>query len=85
MADEQAVQQGTAPNLSSEPSAQRSEPFAPCPKCEAVQDVALLCGPCADRFADRLMADPAFAAIMAEAALIDCALARYLGSKSPHG
>lgn len=59
------------PNLSSEPLAARSEPshphgpFKSCPKCEAVQDVALLCGPCADRFCDHLMADPAFAAAMA--------------------
>lgn len=45
--------------------ADRGPAFKPCAKCEAVQDVALLCGPCADRFADHLMADPAFAATMA--------------------
>lgn len=44
---------------------ERGPPFKPCAKCEAVQDVALLCGPCADRFCDHLMADPAFAATMA--------------------
>jgi hypothetical protein len=44
---------------------ERGPSFKSCPKCEAVEDVALLCGPCADRFADHLMADPAFAATMA--------------------
>lgn len=58
--------------------------FKPCAKCEALQDVALLCGPCADRFADRLMAEPAFAAALATADMIDRALARYLGSTPPH-
>ncbi len=44
---------------------ERGPPFKACAKCEAAQDVALLCGPCADRFADHLMADPAFASTMA--------------------
>lgn len=63
---------------------ERGPPFKPCPKCEALQDVALLCGPCADRFCDHLMADPAFAATMAcaEDRLIDRAWARY--SKEAH-
>lgn len=58
MADRQPVQATTR-----EPK--RGPPFQACAKCDAVQDVALLCGPCADRFADHLMADPAFAATIA--------------------
>lgn len=50
-------------NTTREP--ERGPPFEPCAKCKAVEDVALLCGPCADRFAAHLMADPAFAATMA--------------------
>lgn len=59
-------------------------PFQPCPKCDALQDVALLCGSCADRFCDHLMADPAFAATMAawEARnIVDRAVERLLDAK----
>lgn len=62
-------------------------PFKPCAKCEAVQDTTLLCGPCADRFADRLAADPAFGPLMVDLRwkdTVDRALARLLTAKSPH-